>query len=278
MRTAPWIVAALLAGLAVACKDKTTTKPKAGPVVADAAPVAVDAARPAIDAGPGPLTPLAGERGIQIYDLTYGGYTAPGLPAIKDDGSEIVTTAVADDGGRGYLDLVVVVLDGATGRPRERVQLADADETSEAERVDDEAGNLAAEEALAVKVRARVAQVNARLTTGAWRSLVSSEREDLGPPQPVESLTAGDLTFGYDLADRRLTVRRGGAKIASHDLRKLAPGGDPRADQPCPGDLGYLEAVHVDAPSKKVLVELGAVAQGHNCGGAGPTFAVIPLP
>ena len=278
MRTAPWIVVASLAGLIAGCKDKATTKPKAGPVAHDAAPAASDAARPLVDAGSGPLTPPAGARGIQIFDLTYGGYTAPGLPAIKDDGSEIVTTAVADDGGRGYLDLVFLVLDGATGRPRDRVQLADPDETSEAERVDDEAGNLAAEDALAVKVRDRVAQANARVTTGPWRSLVSSEREDVGPPQPSEALTAGDLTFTYDLAGRRLTVTRAGTQVARHDLRKLVAGGGPRADEACPGDLAYLEAVHVDAPSKKVLVELGAFAQGHNCGSAGPSFTVIPLP
>ena len=49
-------------------------------------------------------------------------------------------------------------------------------------------------------------------------------------------------------------------------------------DSPCPGDLAYLHALHVDAPSKKVVVELGAYAQGHNCGSNGPIFTIVPLP
>src|SRR5262245_11264380 len=132
----PWIAAALLAGLA-GCKDEGKRAPKAVTPAIDAAPVApiaIDAA--GIDAAPPPMTPPPGARGVQILDLTYGGHSEPGLPAIRDDGSELAATAVADDGGRGYLNLRFLVLDGATGKVKTTIVLADADETSDAEAKD----------------------------------------------------------------------------------------------------------------------------------------------
>lgn len=282
MRTALW-TAAFTTCLALGCKDQAPPAPKVTPRTLDAA-VAVaprDAAAPTGptgDAGPGPLTPAVGARGVQIVDLQYGGYAQPGLPAIKDDGSEVLVTALLDDGGRGYLDLYFRVLDGATGHVEHDLHLADASETSAAETADDKAGNFDLETALATKVRERVAQANARIAGGSYRSLVTVMRAELGLPSPTESLVTGDLTFTYDLGHRRLTVTRAGKPVASHDLRAELPTARPPAGSPCPGDLPYLRALHVDPPSKKVVVELGAFAQGHNCGSNGPTYVIVPLP
>ncbi len=36
--------------------------------------------------------------------------------------------------------------------------------------------------------------------------------------------------------------------------------------------------MYPDATSKRVLIELGMLAEGHNCGGGGQVYAVVPLP
>ena len=283
----PLLVASLAACALSACKDGgksgkdgSKVKPSLPPATLDAGLAArpADAAVAPTDAGDGALTPPPpGGRGVQIIDVQYGGFRQPGLPAIKDDGSELVATAVADDGGRGYLHLDVVVLDGATGAVRATIGLADPDESNEAINRDDAAGNFEAEEAQLARVRARLDELHARLATGTWRTLATSERADTGPPQPSESIAVGDLTFTYELGQRRLTVARGGATVATHELGKVLA--RPRArSEHCPGDLPYLGALHVDAPTRKVLVELAAWPQGHNCEGDGPTFTVVPLP
>lgn len=277
--------------MAVACaawgcngKGKTPAKqgaPARATIDAAAVPAApVDAAVAAlpIDGPPEPLTPAPGERGVQLVDLTYGGFHAPGLPAIREDGSEVAALVAPDDGGRGYLNLRMLVLDGATGAVKRTLPLAGAQETSDAEQKDDAAGNFAEEDALAAKVRQRVADANAMFAGARWRTLESIERPDADPPGPSESLVVGDVTFTYDLGQRRLTVTRGGKQVAAHDLSKLVPRPSTRTDTPCPGDLGYLEALHVDAATRKVLVEIGAYSQGHNCGSDGSVYTVIPLP
>ncbi len=281
MRTARW-TAALMTCLTLGCKDHAKPAAKATPVLHDAAiaPTPTDAApptAPGVDAT-APLTPAVGALGIQIKDLQYGGFAQPGLPAIKADGSEVVATALADDGGRGYLDLRFLVLDGETGHVKNDVHLADASETSAAETGDDQAGTFDLETALAAKVRDRVAQANAWLGAGTYGALVTVGRADVGPPAPVESLVSGDLTFTYDLGRRRLVINRAGTPVATHDLGRELPKPSPHADEHCPGDLPYLRALHLDAPSKKVVVELGAWAQGHNCGSNGPTYVIVPLP
>jgi hypothetical protein len=246
-------------------------------VTAPTRPTAPIDAEGAIDGG-APLTPAVGERGVQLRDLQYGGFAAPGLPAIREDGSELAALALADDGGRGYLELRFLVLDGATGKVKKTIELADAGATAEAEAKDDEAGNFAAEEALYAQVRERVAEANALVAGAGWRTLVTTTREDSGPPQPLESIAVGDLELRYDGARRKLSLLRSGQVVSTHDVSKLVGKASPRADTPCPGDVAYLAAVHVDLPSKKALIELGAWPQGHNCGSAGPTYAVVALP
>ncbi len=226
MRQASWIAVALVLslGTSAGCGKKRAAPPPPPPAPIDAAPRPIDGALPTVDAPPPPLTPPPGARGIQIIDLQYGGFAQPGLPAIKDDGSEIVATSVADDGGRGYLDLTVILLDGATGRPRTTLSLADANETSATEEASDAAGNFGPEDALAVKVRERVAQANAWVTTGTWRTLTGTLRDpESGPPAPKESLVAGDLTFTYDLTTQTLELTRAGKRVASHRLSKFCP-------------------------------------------------------
>jgi hypothetical protein len=280
MRQAPWF--AVVVVLALGCdKKKEAAPPPPAMKVIDAAVAPLDAAVPTVDAPPPPLTPPPGARGIQLIDLQYGGFVQPGLPAMKDDGSEIVATSVGDDGGRGYLDLSVVVLDGATGRVRNRVQLADPNETSDTEQAADTAGSLDVENALFAKVRDRVKQANSWVTTGAWRTLAGPARSgDAGPPEAKESLTAGDLTFTYDLARQVLSLTRADKQVASHRLLTLMPelARSGKRGAECPGDLDYLRAVYPDVTSKRVLVEIGMWSQGHNCGARGQRYVVIPLP
>src|SRR5262245_8207224 len=117
------LVAVVLAVVGCKKKENEQAKPPPPPAV-DAAP-AVDAME--VDAGPPPLTPAvpAGKIGVQILDLEYGGMNAPGLPAIRDDGSQYAVVALADDGGRGYLDLTLRLLDGKTGKVAKEWVLAD---------------------------------------------------------------------------------------------------------------------------------------------------------
>ncbi|MBK9034508.1 MAG: hypothetical protein IPL61_25120 [Myxococcales bacterium] len=279
------LVAIALVVTSVGCA-RTKRRPPA-PTAGDAAGAPIDAGAPdvdaGLDAGPAMLTPAPGARGVQINDLEYGGFAQPGLPAIKDDGSEVVATTVADDGGRGYLDLAVVVVDGATGRVRTRLRLVDPDETSAAIAADDTAGDQAATAALAAQVQTRVAAANALVATGTWRTLTGARRaDDAGEPADPEALTVGDLTVTYALAGQTLTIARAGATVATHPLRALAPDlarpapGAP--DDACPGDLVYLAGAYPDPPSKRLVLELGRAAQGHNCGAAGQVYAVVPLP
>ena len=278
MRTA---LSSLVLLALVGCKDKAAPAKKAVTPPLDAAAVAVvvDAAPEVSDAIPPPLTPPPpGGRGVQIFDLQYGGFAQPGLPAIKEDGSEVLVTAVADDGGRGYLDLRLLVIDGSTGKVKKTFVLADPDLTTDAITKDDAAGNFDAEEAQLATIKAELDKVNALVAAGAWRTLATTERADTGPPQPNETITVGDLAFSYDLGNRRLVLERDHQHLATHELGPLIPRTKRKPDDPCPGDLPYLGAVHVDAATKKVVVELAAWPQGHNCGGDGPIFTVIPLP
>lgn len=262
----------LVAGLAlVACKK---SEPKPRPEAAPP-PVAVDVSLP--DAAPmdaeEPLTPAVpdGKLGVQVRGLTYEGYEAKGLPAIRADGALIVALAEGDDGGRGYLDLTAHVLDGA-GAAVKRVRLTDPNQVELAD--DPDRTNPAAEAA----TRAAVAELNATLSDGTWRTLVgvtapSSFEDEPGP------LTAGDLAFSLDVRRSVLTIKRGAATVGTHKLTGVYKVPRPaRADDACGDEQPYLHAVYPDAASGKALIAIGFAAGGHNCGAAGPAFAVVPLP
>ncbi len=253
MRTS-WMIV-LGCGLTLAaCKKEAAPQPAPAVVVADAA-VAVAVAVP--DAGEAPLSPAipAGKLGVQVIDLQYGGFEQPGLPAIRDDGSAIVVTSAGDDGGRGYLDLELLVLDGTTGAVTKTHVLADPNETSAAD--DQDPAKL---DAIA---RTRIAEANATFATGTWRTMVADP----------------DLTFALDQAKGNVTIARGGKTIATASVAKLLPKAKPPAgDEGCGSEDARLAGAYVDAASKRALIEIGYSAGGHNCGAAGPAYAVVAIP
>jgi hypothetical protein len=149
--------------------------------------------------------------GLQIVDLEYGGYQAHGLPAIRGDGAEVLALSAADDGGRGYLTMSALVLDGKTGKVRERIPLVDANETWDAMRADEDAGGSVKADALARRVRAGVAALGARLATGSWRPLVSYPATSFNPDgEPPPFVTIADATFTLELR----AYRGGRARVA----------------------------------------------------------------
>lgn len=79
----------------------------------------------------------------------------------------------------------------------------------------------------------------------------------------------------------RASPPHAGARPESRGAGELALEGAQLAREPdsaCPGDTDYLAAVYPDPASKRVLIELGMLAEGHNCGGGGQVYAVVPLP
>ena len=256
MRTSWMIVLGCGLTLAACKKKEAAPQPAPAVVVADAAaavavPVAV------ADAGDAPLSPAipAGKLGVQVIDLQYGGFVQPGLPAIRDDGSAIVVTSAGDDGGRGYLDLELLVLDGATGAVTKTHVLADPDETSAADEQDP-----AKLDAIA---RTRIAEANATFATGTWRTMVADP----------------ELTFALDQAKGNVTIARGGKTIATASVAKLLPKAKPPAgDEGCGSEDARLAGAYVDAASKRALIEIGYSAGGHNCGAAGSAYAVVAIP
>lgn len=266
----------VLGGFAVGCKKKE--EPRATPPP----PPAVDAA-PAIDATdvdalPPPLTPAIpdGKIGLQIIGLPYDGAEATGLPAIRDDGSQIAVRTIADDGGRGYLDLHLKLLD-RTGKVTKDHVLADADEITRA-------GEASEQEELPAAfldaTRAKVAEANALFATG-WHPMKTARRnpDDASAEGPV-TITVEGHAFTYDQG--KLTVKPpAGAPIVKTFAQltgiKSLKKGSKAADEYCGADQEFLAGASVDVASKTAVAEFGFLS-GHNCGNDGEAYGVIALP
>lgn len=280
----PWMIA-VGCGLTMAgCKKKEEAPKPATAMVASDAAVGPPDAGAVIDAGPAPLTPAipAGTIGVQVNDLEYGGFEQPGLPAIRDDGGLVVVTSVGDDGGRGYLDLRMLVLDGATGAVTKTLVLADPDETSDAGQKDEGDPALGAAAKLDETARKRVVEANAVLAAGTWRTMVgaATRATDGDPLADREPQVVGDLSFKLDAAKGVVTIARAGATVATATVAKLMPKATKRGadDEGCGGDAPYLRGVYTDLPSKRALLEIGYLAGGHNCGAGGQGYAVVAIP
>src|SRR5688572_26701567 len=164
-----WLAAIAVLSL-LACKK--SAKPPA-----DAPPAPLDAAAAVVDAADGPpdtgaLTPPvpAGKVGIQVLGLEYEGHEAKLLPAIRTDGTQIAAVWVGDDGGRGYLDLKLQIVDAKTGKLAVDQLLVDPDETTAAQRED---GTF--DPKVLAAVQKRVADANAVLAASEWRPLASHD-------------------------------------------------------------------------------------------------------
>lgn len=265
------IVVAALAALALAgCKKAS----KPGPAKLIDAVAALDAAPPPPDAPDveGDLTPgvPAGKPGVQVKGLEYEGHEAKLLPAIRDDGRQFAAVVIGDDGGRGYLDLRLRVLDAATGKLVEDRVLADPEETSKAQ---DEDGTIAP--ALLATVRSRVADANTLLGQATWRPLESFDADPADAEQPI--VAAGiEWYLGDGL---HLLGKRHGKIVFDKTYQQLTGKAHPKAggdDDMCP-DVIALDALHLDAKTGTALVAFGR-QPGHNCGAPGADLAVIALP
>lgn len=269
-----WLVASLSFGslsFAVACKKAAKSPADAAPVVVDAAAVVGDAAAAAPE--PGPLTPPvpAGKVGIQVLGLEYEGHEAKMLPAIRADGSQIAALWVGDDGGRGYLDLKLQIVDTKTSKVIDDRRLVDPEETTAGQNEDG-----AFDPALLEKVKTRVADANAILGAGEWRALESHLAEPGDPDAPI---VAAGINWTLD-TKYHLVGTRAGRKVFDRTYTALTKKQPPRDhvvdDEMCPVII-TLAAIHVDAPSGQALVAFGR-QPGHNCGAPGDDLAVIALP
>jgi hypothetical protein len=265
------VVAVGVAALAIGCgkKKKEEPKPTTPPPAAAVDAAAAVAPTEVIDAAPPPLTPAipAGKIGIQINDLEYGGFQSPGLPAIKSDGSQFIAVVVADDGGRGYLDLQLRLIDATNAKVVKDWVLADPDKTSGSQDSEEENPTPAVLEA----AKSAVAEANTMLGAGEWRSLapvVSDRKANDGGEGPTV-VNVGDLTFTYDKG--KLTVGKQGVKPIVKTYQQLTGEPPPKvgpkdADDECDASGGeWLKSVSVDATSKRALIEFD-FDSGHNCG------------
>lgn len=286
MKRSRLVVSLMVAALsAAACGKKKGGDGPAGDKPAPPPAAVVDAAAPppppidaaAIDAGPAPLTPAvpAGKVGVQVIDRAYGGVVATGLPAIKGDGSAIAVVRVAEDGGRGYLDATVEVIDVKTGVAAQTILLADPDKTSDADGDVDTVSP--ARVALDGETAAAVGKVNELLATGDWRAMPGTTPLSLadGTAHP-DVLTLGARTFKLDMPAHRLTVEEAGKPTVTLGLAKLYKLPKP-ADEGCGGDVPFLRTVFADDATGVALAEIGFSPGGHNCG-AGPSAFVVVRP
>lgn len=269
-----WLVAVAAASLSLAVACKKASKPRAAVVNADGA-VAVDAGAPAPDAADtdaAPLTPPipSGKVGIQVLGLEYEGHEAKMLPAIRADGAQIAAMWVGDDGGRGYLDLKLQIVDVKTGKIVDDRRLVDPEETT-ATQGDDGSFDPKVLEA----VKQRVADANALFAAATWRSMVSHAGDPGDPEAPI--VAAG---INWSLDDKRhLIGTRAGQTVFDRKYTQMTGKLGPRdhvPDEMCP-EIITLSAIHVDEPSSQALVAFGR-QPGHNCGAPGDDLAVITLP
>lgn len=254
-----------------ACKKAAKPPADAPPPPADAPPAAVvDAGDVAPDMGA--LTPPvpAGKVGIQVLGVEYEGHEAKLLPAIRGDGAQIAALWMGDDGGRGYLDLKLQLLDAKTGKVVDDRRLVDPDETTTAQRED---GTFDPKVLDAVKQR--VAGANAIFATGDWRALETHHAEPTDPEAPI---VAAGINWTLE-SGLHLVGKRAGKVVFDRTYmqltgKKQARGADD--DDMCP-DVIVLSAIHVDEPTGQALVGFGR-QPGHNCGAPGDDLAVITLP
>ncbi len=281
------IAGAILVVAAIGCsKSKKTDEPAQTKKASATAPTtAPEPAKPVdaatvVDAAPAPMTPAPGEHGIQIKDLEGGDVVSVGLPAIREDGRQVVTIATGDDGGRGYLNASIVTLDSKTGKTLSRTPIATPDEVAVV--VKNEPKSAAAT-AIVQTISERVATVNKLFADGKWRTMEPTKRTGtlVGDGlQPVESLVAGDMTFTFDAPKAALKVVRAGKDVAKFNVVALIPkAAKPKADPiDCPADEAFLQAIFIDTSSAHALIEFGRYNAGHNCGSEQPTYLVISLP
>lgn len=263
-------VASLALVSLAACKKASKPPADATSVVVDAAVATVDAA--AAEPEPGPLTPPvpAGKVGIQVLGLEYEGYEAKLLPAIRGDGSQIAAAWLGDDGGRGYLDLKLQIVDAKTGKVVDDRRLVDPEETTAAQGED---GSF--DSKLNDAVKKRVADANAILGAGEWRALQSHVAEPTDPEAPI---VAAGINWSLE-SGLHLVGKRAGKVVFDRTYSQLTNKKAPRDaddDDMCP-DIITLSAIHVDEPSSQALVAFGRMP-GHNCGAPGDDLAVIALP
>lgn len=281
MRALCSVVAALALASAAGCKKKTTTAAKAADAAVAAVPLDAAVAAVVVDAAGGndaegpPLTPPVadGKPGIQVKGVEYEGHALKMLPAIREDGGQIAAVTFGDDGGRGYLDMRLQLLDTKSGKITEDRVLVDADETSKSQGED---GAFAP--ALLDTVKKRIADANALLAAATWRALEPSTAPDDDPEAPI---TAAGISWTLD-EKLKLVGKRADKVVFEKTYTQLTGKKAPKvtaADDEegmCP-DIVVLEGVHVDTKSGHALIEFGRQS-GHNCGAPGADLAVIALP
>lgn len=261
------LVAAALVALA-GCKKsaKVIDAPPPPPIDATAA---VDASP--VDAAPAPLTPPlpSGKVGVQVLGLEYEGYEAKLLPAIRSDGSQVAALWLGDDGGRGYLDLKLQIVDAKTSKVVDDRRLVDPEETNAAMGED---GTL--DPKVLAAARQRVADANAILADGEWRPLVTFAAAG----EPDAPIVAAGINWSLD-EGAHLVGTRAGKKVFDKTYSQLTGKKTPKGggdEDMCP-DVLSLSAIYIDETTEQAVIGFGRLP-GHNCGAPGDELVVIALP
>lgn len=183
-----------------------------------------------------------------------GEFVLSGLPAIADDGSRVVLGVQASDGGRGYPNLALVVLDRADKTVDRRVVL-------DAEQVESATGP--------VEVATHNTYLADSNTAARWRPLAraevkidGAEGDPCGGELDAHSWTAtvDDVTVRFDVGGRVQVVVGGKTVVdATHTDWLVAPhpmydGAGP--DEVCENPV-FLSGAFIDARRHLALVETG---------------------
>ncbi|HVV84250.1 MAG TPA: hypothetical protein VHE35_14355 [Kofleriaceae bacterium] len=180
-----------------------------------------------------------------------GTFDVHGLPAVSDDGSRVLVGWEQGDGGRGYPNLRLVVLDRGDQTLETRVVL-DADQVDDGATVD-----VAPHDQY-------LADSNAKLR---WRALApapveqvaESEPEAEGPYPTRQTATLGDVTIRFDDGGHLVIEQDGkpvvdkvesGWLVASHPMYD---GAGP--DEVCSNPI-FLDSAWVDAARRLAVVDV----------------------
>ena len=175
-----------------------------------------------------------------------GSFATTGMPAVSDDGSQVLIDWVQGDGGRGYPNLRLLVVDRADKTLDTKVVL-------DADQVEDMSGPV------------DVAPFNGFLTDGnatmRWRPLTSAAVE--GEPEGDEMYATrqtsklGDVAVRFD--DRAHLMIEQGGKVVVDTVKKewlqvdrpMYEGAE--ADEVCSNPI-YLSSVHVDGARRLAVI------------------------
>jgi hypothetical protein len=184
-----------------------------------------------------------------------GEFTSTGMPAVSDDGSRVLVAWQKGDGGRGYPNLELLVIDRADKR-------LDTHAVLEADEVDTREAPIDV-----VPHNAFLAESNAAMK---WRPLTAGTVEE-GEPEGDEMFAsqqtgqAGDIAVRFDDGGHLVIEQNGKVVVDTvekawlHEDRPMYEGAAP--DEVCSNPI-YLGSLHAD-PARRLAV-IGVEYRGND--------------